>query len=119
MASSLSWTSLFKSPIPRTLGDPTLAKLNQVIPAPKDILNKYLLTELLSMCETEFCATKSIPFCDCGAHTRATFLLKPKAKLTMQGKQALFTNLVTLKKRVHVVNYIVNYGVDKSTYLTN
>ena len=27
--------------------------------------------------------------------------------------------LVTLKKRVHVVNYAVYYGVDKSTYLTN
>ena len=31
MASSFSWTSLFKSPTPRTLclGNPTLAKLNQ------------------------------------------------------------------------------------------
>ena len=39
-----SWTSLLKNPTPRPLylGDPTLAKLNQVIPAPKDIFNKYL-----------------------------------------------------------------------------
>ena len=51
----------------------------------------------------------------------------------MQGKQALFTNLVveqatedrrkgtrlvTLKKRVHIFNYIVSYGVGKSTCLT-
>ena len=27
--------------------------------------------------------------------------------------------LVTLQIRVHVVNYVVNYGVDKSTYLTD
>ena len=42
MTSSLSWTCLFKSPTPRTLclGDPTLAKGNQVIS--------------VSMCETEF-----------------------------------------------------------------
>ena len=45
MASSFSWTSLFKSPTSSTLcfGDSTLAKLNQV--------------KLL--CETEFCITKS------------------------------------------------------------
>ena len=51
----------------------------------------------------------------------------------MQGKQALFTSQVveqaadntrkgtrleTLKKGVPVLSYIVNYGVDKSTYLT-
>ena len=56
------------------------------------------------------------------------------AKISMQQKQALLTNrvleqqasedkrkgarLVTLKKRIQVVNYIVNYGVDKSTCLT-
>ena len=85
MASSFTWTSLFNSPTPRTLclGDPTLAKLNQVIPALKDIFNNYLLTELLSMCETEFCTTKSIPFCDHGVHTGTLFLLKPKATITM------------------------------------
>ena len=40
------------------------------------------------------CATKSIPFCDPCVHTETIFLLKPKAKVTMQGKQALFTNQV-------------------------
>ena len=85
MASSLSWTSLFKSPTPRILcwGDPTLAKLDQVIPAPKDIFNKYLLTEPLSMHETGFSATKSMPFCDTGVHSGTTFLLKLKANITM------------------------------------
>ena len=44
MASSFSWTSLFKSPTSSTLcfGDPTLAKIDQV---------KFL-------CETEFCISK-------------------------------------------------------------
>ena len=28
------------------------------------------------------------------------------------------TRLVTLQKRIHVVNFIVSYGVDKSTFLT-
>ena len=122
MASSFSWTSLFKSPTrrPLCLGDPILAKLNQVIPVPKDTLNKYFITELLSMCETEYCAIKSIPFSDPGVHTGTTVLLKPKASITMpveeRGKGA---TIVTLKKKVHVVNYVVNYGVDKSTYLTN
>ena len=62
-ASSFSRTSLFKSPTPRIscLVDPTLARLNQVIS--------------VSMCETEFCDTKSIPSCDPGVHTRAIFLL--------------------------------------------
>ena len=62
--SSFQLDYLFKSPTPRTLhlGDPTLAKLNQVISAPKDIFTEYLLTKLLSMCETEFYATKSILF---------------------------------------------------------
>ena len=47
MTSSFSWTSLFKSPTPRTLclGDPTLSKINQVISVP--------------LCETVFCATNS------------------------------------------------------------
>ena len=46
MTSSFSWTSFFKSPTSSTLnfGDPTLAKLNQVIS--------------VSMCETVLCATK-------------------------------------------------------------
>ena len=91
MTSSLSWTSLFKSPTPRplSLGDPTLAKLNQVIPEPKDIFNKHLLTELLSMCETESCVTKSIPFCDPGVHTGTTFLVKltEKPEDTQQGQK--------------------------------
>ena len=45
--SSFSWTSLVKSPAPRTLclGDPTLSRTNQVIS--------------VSMCETVLCATKS------------------------------------------------------------
>ena len=83
ISSSFSWTSLFKCPTPRTLclGDPTFAKLNQVIPVPMDICNKYLVTEFLSMCETEFCATKSIPFCDPGVHAGATFLLTSRTKL--------------------------------------
>ena len=48
MASSFSWTSLFKSPTPRTicLGVPTLANLNQV----------------KLFCETKFGATKTISF---------------------------------------------------------
>ena len=75
------------------------------------------------MCETEFSVTKFMPIYDPGVHTGTPFLLKPKAKATMQGKQALFTHqgveqsaedrrtgarLVTLKKRVHVVDYIVD-----------
>ena len=35
------------------------------------------------MHETEFCSSKSIPFCDPGAHTGTMFLLKPKANITM------------------------------------
>ena len=122
------WTSFFKSPIYIWV---TLhfEKLNQIIPTPKDIFNKYLLTELLIMGETEFCATKPILLCDPGVHVGTIFPLKPKAKVTMQGKQALFTNqvveqatedrrLLALKKGVPVVKYIVNYGVDKSICLT-
>ena len=58
MARSFSWTSLFKSPTPTTLclGDPSLPRLNQVIS--------------VSMCETEFCATKSI-FCSSQSHISA------------------------------------------------
>ena len=81
------------------------------------------------MGETEFCATKPILLCDPGAHVGTIFLLKPKVKVTMQGKQALFTNqvveqatedriLVTLTKGAPVVKYIVNYGVDNSICLT-
>ena len=64
MASSFSWTSLFKSPTSRTLccGDHTLAKLDQV--------------KLL--CETDFCITKSIPLCDPVVHTGTIFLLTSK-----------------------------------------
>ena len=64
MASSFSWTSLFKSPTTSTLcfGDPTLAKLNQV--------------KLLH--ETEFCITKFICLCDPVVHTGTTFLLTSK-----------------------------------------
>ena len=67
MASSFSWTSLFKSPTSSTLcfGDTTLAKLNQV--------------KLL--CETEFCITKYIPPCDTVVHTGPTFLLTSKTLL--------------------------------------
>ena len=77
MASSFSWTSLFKSPTSSTLcfGDPTLAKLDQV--------------KLL--CETEFCITKSIPLCDPVVHTGTTFLLTSrtlphKPKMYLQDK---------------------------------
>ena len=51
MATFFYWTSLFKSPTPRPLylGDPTIARLNQVIPTPKDILNKYLLGNLVGV----------------------------------------------------------------------
>ena len=47
MTSTFSWTSFFKSPTSSSLcfGDPTLAKINQVIS--------------VSMCETVLCATKS------------------------------------------------------------
>ena len=64
MASSFSWTSLFKSPTSSTLcfGDPACAELNQV--------------KLL--CETDFCITKSIPLCDPFVHTGTTFLLTSK-----------------------------------------
>ena len=72
------------------------------------------------MCTTEFCATKSIPFCDPGVHTGTTFLLKPKPNTTMPVEdRRKGARLVTIKKRVHVVIYVVTYGVDKSTYLTN
>ena len=79
--------------------------------------------ELLSICETEFCATKCIPFCDPDVPTGTILLLKPKTKASMQRKQALFTNqvleqaaedtrqgarLVTLQKIIHIVNYIAN-----------
>ena len=51
------------------------------------------------MCETEFLATKSIPYCDPGVHTGTTLLFKPKANTSMpvedRGKGA---RLVTLKK---------------------
>ena len=57
------------------MGEPIFAKLNQAFPAPKELFNKSLLTELLH--ETEFCSTKYIPLCDPGAHTGTTFLLKP------------------------------------------
>ena len=49
------------------LGDPTLARLNQVTS--------------VSMCDSEFCATKSIPSCNPGVHTGATFLLTSRTKL--------------------------------------
>ena len=64
MATSFSWTSLFKSPTSSTLcfGDPTLAKLDQV--------------KLL--CDTDFGITKSIPLCDPIVHTGTTFLLISK-----------------------------------------
>ena len=64
MTSSFSWTSLFKSPRSTTLcfGGPTLAKLNQV--------------KLL--CETEFCPTKPIPFCNPVVHTGTIVLLTSK-----------------------------------------
>ena len=120
MASFFSSTSLFKSPTPRPLcfGEPMLAKLNQAFPAPKELFNKSLLTELLSMHETEFCSSKSIPFCDPGAHTGTMFLLKPKANITMPVEdRGIGARFVTLKKRVHVVNCVC--GVDKSTSLTN
>ena len=76
MTSSISWTSLFKSPTSSTLcfGDPTLEKLDQV--------------KLL--CETDFCITKSIPLCDPVVHTGTTFLLTSKTlphkpKMYLQG----------------------------------
>ena len=59
------------------------------------------------MCETEFCTTKSILFCDPCVHTGTILLVKPKAKPTI------------LQKRIYVVNYVVNYGVNKFTCLTN
>ena len=79
MASSFSWTSLFKSPTSSTLcfGDPTLAKLDQV--------------KVLG--ETDFCITKSIPFCDPVVHTGTTFLLTSKTfphkpKIYLQDKHS-------------------------------
>ena len=48
---------------------------------PRTFFTTVCQTELLSMCETDFCATKSIPFCDRGVHTGATFLLTPRTKL--------------------------------------
>ena len=64
MASSFSWTSVFKSPTSSTLcfGDPTLAKLDQI--------------KLL--CETDSCITKSVPLCDPVIHTGTTCLLTSK-----------------------------------------
>ena len=59
MASSFSWTILFKSPTSSTLcfGDPTLSQLNQV------------------------CITKHIPLFDPVVHTGTTFLLTSKSLL--------------------------------------
>ena len=37
------------------------------------------------MCETEFCATKPIPFWDLCVHAGTIVLLKPKAEVTMVG----------------------------------
>ena len=99
MGSSFSWTCFFKSPTPRPLclGDPTLANLNQV--------------KLL--CETEFGATKTISIYDPGVHPGTTFLLKLKADRRKGAR------VVLLQKSIHVVNYIVNFGVEKSTCLTS
>ena len=79
MASSFSWTSLFKSPTSSTLcfGDPSLAMLNQV--------------KLL--CETEVCITKYILLCDPDVHTGTTFLLTSKTlphkpKIYLQDKHS-------------------------------
>ena len=78
MASSFSWTSLFKSPTSSTLcfGDPTLAKLNQV--------------KLL--CETEFCITKYILICTPVVHTGTTFLLTSK---TLPHKPKMYKHSTT------------------------
>ena len=77
MASSFSWTSLFKSLTSSILcfGDPMLAKLDQV---------KLLW-------ETVFCITKSLPLCDPAVHTGTTFLLSSKtfphkSKMYLQDK---------------------------------
>ena len=80
MARSFGWTSVFKSPRPRPLclDDPTLARLNQVTS--------------VSMCETEFCTTRSIHFCDAGVHTGATFLLIPRKNLTRLPPRSSFPN---------------------------
>ena len=66
MASSFSWTSLFKSPASSILCFDylTLAKLDQV--------------KLL--CETDFCITKTIPLCDPVAHTGTPFLPTSKTQ---------------------------------------
>ena len=85
MASSFSWTSLFKSPSSSTLclGDPTLAMLNYV---------KLLF-------ETEFYITKYIPLCDSVVHTGTTFLLTSKTlphkpKMYLQDKHSTISSEV-------------------------
>ena len=104
MTSFFSWTSLFNSPTPRTLclSNPTIANLNQV----------------KSLCETEFGATKTISIYDPSVHPGITFLLKLKATIPIPAEdRGKGIRLVTLKKRIHVVNYVVNYGADKFTCL--
>ena len=78
MASSFSWTILFKSPTSSTLcfGDPTLAKLNQI----------------KLFCETEFYITKYILLCDPVVHTGTTFLLTSK---TLPHKPKMYKHSTT------------------------
>ena len=72
------------------------------------------------MCETELCATNTIPIYYTGVNPGTTILLKPKANITMPVEdKEKGTRLVPLKKRVHVVNYVVNYGVVRFTCLTS
>ena len=75
MISSFSWTSLSRVPYQAlyVFGDPTLAKLNEV--------------KLL--CETEFCPTKPIPFCNPAVHTGTAVLLTLTSK-TLPNKPKLY-----------------------------
>ena len=61
-----------------------------------------------------------VPPCPFSFMTLVSILEQHSSNITMpvedRGKGA---RLVTLKKRVHVGNYVVNYGIDKFTCLTN
>ena len=98
MASSFSRTSLFKSPTPKTscLVDPTLARLNQVIS--------------VSMCETEFCGTKSILSCDPGVHTGAIFLLTFRTILNQVVTKIILTKSLLDQFSLDDKRFIIEYN---------
>ena len=76
--STLSWTSLFKSPTSSTLcfGEPTLGKLHQVKLLCSSTSSTFYNPTLAKLNqETEFCITIHIPLCDPAVHTGTTFTM--------------------------------------------